>query len=206
MTNLYDDMHLPSIRPPIETWLEESADRELGEELRALATRSGHLGALIAAGALSRYERFIYSDQEREAFFLDLANGVLPEEDAQRAWSRELPSAEVEELVAYALVLCAWLEDELERAVRSPIHGEILWPGVRQLRDDIESLHALLSVHHVQHVLRERLEPLDRRARQSFQNHRASSAATSVRLMRASIQYPEAWWTGGYEELEPRQF
>ena len=198
MTNRHDNLHLPSIRPPIEAWLRESEDMELRAELEELATRSGHLGVLVAAGALSRYERVIHTSAQREAFFLNLTNGTLPEEDRQRRWSRELPPAERDELVSYAFVLCAWLEDELARSANSPLHGEILWPGICQLRDDIESLQTLLSVHREARVLEAKLERLDTIAMRITRGRRVLLAQT-VRLARAAIQYPEAWWTGACE-------
>ena len=46
-----EEMHLPAIRPPIHAWLEESEDKPLVAELRALIEEDGHLGALIATSA-----------------------------------------------------------------------------------------------------------------------------------------------------------
>ena len=73
--------------------------------------------------------------------------------------------------------------------------------GIRQLRDDIESLRALLSVHPLVTKLDERIEDIDALATRRFVDHSTFTPwhAPSVRLARAAIQYPEGWWSSSPE-------
>ena len=192
-----EEMHLPAIRPPIHVWLDESEDQPLVAELRALIEEDGHLGELIAAGALSRYERTVRDEAARAAFLSGVSRGDLPPRDPQRDWASDLPMIEREELLAYALVLCAWLAGELEAGGAMIVFRA----GIRQLRDDIESLRALLSVHPLVAKLDERIEDIDALATRCFIDHGAFTPwrAPSVRLARAAIQYPEGWWSSSPE-------
>lgn len=192
-----EEMHLPAIRPPIHAWLEESEDKPLVAELRALIEEDGHLGALIATGALSRYERVARGEEARTAFLSGVSRGDLPSRDPQRVWASELPTVEREELLAYAIVLCAWLAGELEARDEMIVFRA----GIRQLRDDIESLRALLSVDPLVTKLDERIEELDTYATRCFAEHGTFTPwrAPSVRLARAAIQYPEGWWSSNPE-------
>lgn len=137
---------------------------------------------------MSRYERTILSE---------VARGELPPQDAQRAWASELPAAEREELLANALVLCVWLLGELEAGDPSIVFRA----GTRQLRDDIESLRALLSMNPLVATLDEWMEHIDAIAAAFFNTHGAFTPwrAPSVRLARAAIQYPEGWWSSSPE-------
>jgi hypothetical protein len=198
MNDSRDPNDAPSINPPIRRWLDESVDFDLILELEVLVMQRGLLGSLVATGALARHEQ---SAEARQAFIEGLGQGVLPPEDRQRAWARTLDDAAHEDLIAYALVMCDWLEDELtalERDDETRVRG---WMTLCVLRDDIESLRALVATRSNDNtnLLDDALSRIDARAREpSCHVDTIDPGAICTRLLRATVQYPDVWWTRWY--------
>lgn len=188
-----EDLGVPAV--PLEHFFSESDDDALLDELRALACTGGALGRLVAAGAFARHELLTRPEDRREMLAAMLA-GRLPEADAARAWAAELSEEDAAALSHQAVMRASQLERELTE------HGaEVERLAVFSLeREDLESLRALLRAAQHADPLEEVLRRCDARIKQLVAEEHLDEIrfhTSAERLMRATVQYPEAWWVTG---------
>jgi hypothetical protein len=188
-----------ALTPPLDRWFSESKDTELVEELEAVSSEQGMLGALIATGALARHEQTFHSFDERQSFLENLRLGILPDEDPQRRWARTLTSEQARVLREFTCLQASLLEDEL--AIMNRRAADALrttwWKSICEQRDDLESLRALVAVCDggEDAETSATIAALDEQAVSILNaEHGPGEFTPSVRLERATIQDPMAWW------------
>lgn len=174
----------------LEGWLDASPDTHLIEELRELLALHEPLGAWIATGALARHERQAHATD----FLAALSRGELPDTDPQRQWSARLPARVVEHLIALGEIMRDDIARRLEDFTRltAPQRDGAL-ATLCQLREDAESLRAIIAAAGGEYTC----AALDTRATRMLARDEYVDVCFfgSLRLMRATISHPEAWWT-----------
>lgn len=191
---------ITTILPPVDDWFNESDDHDLVEELAGVITTLGELGVWIATGALARHERTLHTKNERDDFLTQISKGILPPEDPQRAWVRALPGEHIDALLESALLQVALLMDEVEAMQPLERVSAPRWVRLCEQRDDLESLLAIIAVRGEDSALTARVASLDEDAASVLETQDALANLTPcVRLGRALVQYPEAWWVAAFD-------